>query len=416
MPRKPTKECVSGQFFTWLIGTRSNGIYYADGRSNPQNVGRHSLGTRVRQEALEQLRRLDLVKATEFGLADSSILQTDQARRLPLEDGQQQYLSFVSRPAVQGGGSASTVKRYRAVLDKFVPFAKQQGILCWQQVTKDLLSRYGSWLEDNDYHDKTQYIELTVLKQVIKWLVGEKLLPATNLIQMKLKHTEGTNTYCYSRAEVQAIVEHCRKEPSLCWLTDVVSALATTGLRISELAGLRWSDIDLERGIVRLTDTTRKSRKSARHDARVTKSHRNRMLPIHNDLKLILEKIAQLPDNRVFHGPRGGKLKPDTVRTILIRDVLLPLAKQFPAKGDAPGIVAGRVHSFRHYFCSMSADHDVPEQLLMSWLGHHDSDMIRHYYHLRQEEACRQMAKIPFLVKQAGASEQAGSSEQQPQE
>jgi hypothetical protein len=177
MPRKPKKERVSGQFFTWLIGTRSNGVYYADGRGNPQNVGRHSLGTRDRQETLENVRRLDLVKATEFGLADSSILQTEQATPLTLEDGQERYIAFVSRPSVQGGGTTATVKRYRAVLEKFVAFAKQRGICLWQQVTKDLLSRYGTWLEANDYHDKTQYIELTVLKQVVKWMVAEKLLP-----------------------------------------------------------------------------------------------------------------------------------------------------------------------------------------------------------------------------------------------
>ncbi|HEY7327792.1 MAG TPA: tyrosine-type recombinase/integrase [Gemmataceae bacterium] len=155
-----------------------------------------------------------------------------------------------------------------------------------------------------------------------------------------------------------------------------------------------------------MTDTTRKTRKSKRHEARTTKSHRDRTLPIHDDLKPILAGMPRLTDGFVFHGPLGGRLKPDTVRNILKREVLPPLAEKFPAKEDDPGIAAGRLHSFRHYFCSMSADHDVPEQLLMSWLGHRDSDMIRHYYHLHQDEARRQMAKIPFLGKKmTGASE-----------
>ncbi|HLJ92172.1 MAG TPA: site-specific integrase [Gemmataceae bacterium] len=404
MPRKPKKERVSGQYFTWLLGTRDNGVYYADGRGNRHNVGRHSLATRDHQEALAQLRRLDLVKATQFGLADSSALRADQAELLMLEEGQQRYLAFVSRPAVQGGGSAGTVKRYRAVLDKFVPYAKEQGICFWQQVSKDLLRRYGSWLETNDYHDKTQYIELTVLKQVIKWMVAEKLLPATSLISLKLQKPAGTNTYCYSHAEVQAIVHYCREEPPLHWLADVVIALATTGLRIGELASLRWSDVDLEREVLRLMDTTRKTRRSKRQQARATKSHRDRTLPIHDDFKPILAQMPHEADNFIFHGPRGGRLKPDTVRNVLKREVLPALAEKFPARGDDPGIAAGRLHSFRHYFCSMSSDHDVPEQLLMAWLGHRDSEMIRHYYHLRQDEARRQMAKIPFLGKRADES------------
>ncbi|HLJ97482.1 MAG TPA: hypothetical protein VKU02_30260, partial [Gemmataceae bacterium] len=57
---------------------------------------------------------------------------------------------------------------------------------------------------------------------------------------------------------------------------------------------------------------------------------------------------------------------------------------------------------------------DVPEQLLMAWLGHQDSEMIRHYYHLRHDEARRQMAKIPFLGKQEGDSVPDGVDEQRP--
>ena len=64
----------------------------------------------------------------------------------------------------------------------------------------------------------------------------------------------------------------------------------------------------------------------------------------------------------------------------------------------------------------MSADHDVPEQLLMSWLGHRDSEMIRHYYRLRQEEARRHMAKIPFLSKPGTESVHGGVEEQRSQE
>jgi integrase len=398
MPRKPNKERVQGRFFTWLLGTRGNGVFYADGRSNAQDAGRHSLGTRDRAEALEQLHRLDLHRAVTLGMCDASALKGDGPALLTLKEGRNRYLAHVSRPAVQGGGTASTAKRYRAVLDKFVPFAEGRGVRFWQQVTADVVGRYGCWLEASDYHDKTQYIELTVLKQVVKWMIEEGLLSESARIRLKLKKPEGTETYCYSRQEVAAIVRHCRGEPSLHWLADVVVALATTGLRIGELAGLRWSDIDLEGGTLRLTDTSRRTRRSKRGQARTTKSHRARTLPLHDELKPVLAGLGRLADGFAFHGPLGGRLKPDTVRNILKRDVLPALAGTFPARGDGQGIVAGRLHGFRHYFCSVSAGSGVPEQVLMSWLGHRDSDMIHHYYHLRQEEARRQMAKVPFLT------------------
>ncbi len=242
------------------------------------------------------------------------------------------------------------MKRYRTVLDKFLAFAKEKGIRHWQQVNKDALGRYGKWLEDQDYHDKTQYIELTVLKQVIKWMVSEQLLPTTSLVAMKLKKPQGTTAYCCTREQVQAIIAFCRERSDLDWLADVVVALATTGLRISELAGLHWSDVDMERGILRLKDTSRKARQSKRQEARTTKSHRDHSLPVHEELIPVLRRLPRLSDGRVFHGPKGGKLKPDTVRNILKREVLPTLAEKFPPSGDDPGIAAGRLHSFRHYF------------------------------------------------------------------
>ena len=95
-------------------------------------------------------------------------------------------------------------------------------------------------------------------------------------------------------------------------------------------------------------------------------------------------------DGLVFHGPLGGKLKPDTVRNALIREVLKPLSKQFPAAAEEVGFADGRLHSFRHYLCSTCANRNVPEQVVKEWLGHSDSKMVRHYYHLHDDEAQRQ--------------------------
>jgi integrase len=81
--------------------------------------------------------------------------------------------------------------------------------------------------------------------------------------------------------------------------------------------------------------------------------------------------------------------------------VLTPLAERFPTRAGGTGFIDGRLHSFRHFFCSLSANSGVPEQVLMTWLGHRDSKMVRHYYHLHPEEAQRQMARIRFLGKAA---------------
>ena len=89
-------------------------------------------------------------------------------------------------------------------------------------------------------------------------------------------------------------------------------------------------------------------------------------------------------------------LSPDIARRTLIKEVLTPLSERFPTPEGGTGFGDGRLHSFRHYFCSTCANTGVPEQVVMQWLGHRDSQMVRHYYHLHDDEAQRQMQRSHF--------------------
>ena len=365
MPKQRKKEEVECKYFRWLLGDR-NGVYFADGRSNSPPLGRQSLGVRQKDAAIDALHELDLVMAVQQGLADQSLLKTETSQRLELATGRKLYENFVKRPRVAGGPRSSTAKRYRAVLDKFLVFAESQGVHYWNQVNRQVLDAYASWLDGESYAYATEYLELNTLKQILKFFVQNQHLPSEALFAYPMKKAQGTDTYCWRSDEVQAILKHC-EEANLIWLRSVLLALSTTGLRISELANLRWSDIDFDRCMITLKDESM-SRKRGTRELRSTKSGYNRSFPIHEELENILSNLDQNKDGRVFHGPLGGKIKPDTVRRNLIRDVLAPLAPRFPGNSDEPSFVDGRLHSFRHYFCSVCANAGIPERILMTWL------------------------------------------------
>ncbi|WP_437222677.1 tyrosine-type recombinase/integrase [Planctomicrobium sp. SH661] len=391
MPKPRTKEEIRCRYYRWLLGIR-DGVYLADGRGNEPSLGRRSLGTRDRAEALRDLDDLDLNLAVQHGLADRRLLQTEEAQLVTLADGRKLYEEYVRRPLISGGPRPSTAKRYRPVFDKFLPFAQQQGLKYWNQVNRQIFDAYAAWLDGEGYAYATEYLELNTLKQVLKYLIEYDHLPANVAFKYAMKKADGTDTYCWRKEEVQAIIKHCQTE-ELRWLRDVVIGLAGTGLRISELASLRWSDMDLDKGMVTLTDETAHKSRSTR-EKRTTKSGYSRSFPIQNELRTVLENLTHHPDGKVFHGPLGGKIKADTVRRILIRDVLTPLASQFPSQGDGPGFLDGRLHSFRHYFCSNCANVGVKERVLMSWLGHRNSKMVHRYYHLHDDESRRQMEQV----------------------
>jgi integrase len=395
MPAKRKKEEVTGQFFRWLVWQR-NGVYYADGRSgNEVNAGRHSLGTDDRTAALEALRRLDLVQAVAHGLADPKLLD-EPVRPLALADGRRLFETFVNRPRVVGGVRPATAKRYRAVMDKFLPFAEQRGVRSWNQVNAGLLQAYAAHLTTAEYADATLRLELDLLKSIVKWLIREDHLTGVKPIVLEVAKPDGTTTYCWRPEEVRAMLDHCRGRVDLAWLEAVLIGLACTGLRISELASLRWSDVDWSANVIRLTDEGRATR-HRRAQRRQTKSGRGRSFPINEALAAALKKMERKPDGRIYHGPLGGKLKPDTVRVIFVREVIELLKAKFPSAPDAVGFADGRLHSFRHFFCSRCATEGTPERVVMDWLGHADSKMVRHYFHLFDQEAQRHMARLDFV-------------------
>ncbi|HUQ72114.1 MAG TPA: site-specific integrase [Planctomycetaceae bacterium] len=400
--RRPNvdKQKIMARYFSWVVWNRA-GTYYADGRGNSPKLGRYSLGTGGRSEALVNLERLDRQKAVDTGRADRSVLETESVT-LRLSEGRELYETHIRRPAVTGGTRPATRKRYRAVLDKFLAFTATIGLEAWSQVNRRVLERYAGHLEQLGMSYNTQYLELTVLKQIMKWLIAEKHLPEDRRIQLPLPRDKESTAYCWAPAEFQAMVAHCRETSGLAWLADVLVALGFTGMRISELAQLRWSSVDVSNQMITLVDDSRQTRRPGALGLRTLKGKRNRSFPIHQDLLPVFQRMPHHRDGLVFHGPLGGRIKPDTLRNILIRQVLTPLKSRFPAPAGEQGFEQGRPHSFRHFFCSLCANSGVPERVVMDWLGHADAAMVHRYYHLDPQESRRQMDRVSIPVVTAG--------------
>jgi integrase len=392
MPRKPKQPPLACQHFTWRLFRRA-GVYYADARGGKYDLGKHSLGTRDRDEAVDRLKLLDQRKAVELSLADAKTLK--QAESISITDGWKLYLDNSGRASVMGGASPGTLKRYRAVRDKHIKFCAKHGIAVWDDFDKAAIMKYGNWIS-RKYAERTAYFELTLLKSVNKWLVKEQKLPATAKLEYDLRKPQGTDTYCYSKQEVAAMINYCLATATLVWLGQVIVALAHTGMRISELAGLRWCDVDLQSNTIRVADERSSPRKRKAGTVRTTKGRRSRTIPIHPRLRELLEKLNRTPDGYVFHAPRGGRLHSRNVLEMFISNVIEPLKEQFPTPAGEIGFEHGRLHSFRHFFCSQSFLGGASEGEIKEWLGHADSKMVEHYRHLRNEDAQRKMEKIDF--------------------
>jgi site-specific recombinase XerD len=130
--------------------------------------------------------------AVRHGRADPSALRPGRNVELSLERGRTLYMDFVGRPPVAGGVRPSSRKRYRTVFDKFEAYARSRGVTTWDGVSSETLLGYSKHLEANTYAYRTQYTELTTLKQAIRWLVKHGHLPADHRVELPMKKAQGS--------------------------------------------------------------------------------------------------------------------------------------------------------------------------------------------------------------------------------
>lgn len=391
MPAKRTNPEVQCEFFKWILFKRK-GVYFADGRSNEAKLGRYTLGNRQLQGARKALVQLDLKMAVSKGITDPDRLRRNPTEGLTLDSGFKIFSTFARRPKAMGGVSDSTQDWQTSHWGFFKRFAQTAGIQFWHQVNNINLANFATWRSTEKTGALTVYFGVTFVKQVLDFLIREKEVPASCKFELNLKMPKPNPVYCYTQKEYRAILEMCQIQKGLSQLQSIVIVLAHTGMRISELIKLKWSDVDFENDVIHIEDEHGVSHKVA--DSRSTKSKKSREVPIHLEVRTALEVIKGPRTGRVFKGRKVGHINYKALKAKLVGKVIQPLAGQFPGKPGKPSFADGRFHTFRHFFCSRCAQEGVPEVVVQGWLGHSSSTITRLYYHQNRQVSVDWMSRV----------------------
>lgn len=145
--------------------------------------------------ALQELEELDLTMAVQYGGADARLIKIESRQTVPWTEGRKLYESHVERPIISGEPHASTAKRYRAVFDKFIPFAEAQGRRTWNELNRQLMDDYACWLDGESDASATEYLELTTLKQILKFLIENRHPPNSAAFSDPLRKPDGTTRW-----------------------------------------------------------------------------------------------------------------------------------------------------------------------------------------------------------------------------
>ncbi len=379
-------------YYEWRLVQLPSGIWRADGRANVTQ-SRFSLGTRDRDEAITNLIRLDAETAVRNGLIPAAMLG-DQRPLMSIDEACDKYIHWVEARVVPEGLSPETPRAYARRLRNFQKFCQQENVAAVGGITGLLVNRFLTSLAAN-YMPSYLASHADIVKMLVAHLIDEGVLPHGSAIQSKVSRPRTSTRHCFTEPEVRAILKYCRESSAIAWLHPLIAILAYTGMRVGEALSLRWNDFDFMENKIDLMDERFDAARKRMGAVRRLKGKRSRTIPLHHELRAILESQSRHDDGYVVHTPQGERPRYNDVYLPFVHQVLAPLAEKFPTPlGAAVGFIDGRFHSFRHFFCSISHDLGLAEHQVMAILGHSESEMVRRYYHPRLTVAQQVLGKL----------------------
>lgn len=217
---------------------------------------------------------------------------------------------------------------------------------------------------------KTINTRLGTLRGMLSLAVAWKIIPELPEFEF-LDDPQATPRFLTDTEQAQLLAA---AQPQ--WRSMMLVALRT-GLRIGELRGLHWGDVDLDRRViqVRRTDPGRRTM-----DATSPKGKRERTVPLTNEAVAVLAEMR--PADAKFGDFVWGALmkREGETRTRARSETGCTHGMKFARK--AAKLRGVGWHTLRHTYASALVMRGVPLRTIQGWLGHSSIVQTEKYSHL----------------------------------
>jgi integrase/recombinase XerD len=285
--------------------------------------------------------------------------------------------SFLMHVKVEKGLAANTVSAYRRDLVKFKSFAEKRK-LALETVSRDDLIDFLAGLYRQKLESRTVARQLVTLRNFFRFAQVQESVardPTINLESPKIRRSLPG----YLRLEE---VERLLGQPdskTILGLRDraMLEVLYSTGLRVSELVGLRVSDLDGKTGCVRC----------------IGKGDKERLVPVGRKALSLVDKYLREARPELLRRSKTGNSP-----TLFVNRRGAPLSrvgvwKILSAYGRRAGLrTALTPHMLRHSFATHLLERGADLRSVQLMLGHADISTTQIYTHV-VEERLRQIYK-----------------------
>lgn len=276
--------------------------------------------------------------------------------------------SYLNHVRVEKGLSPNTLTAYRRDLSKFEAFAKKRK-LTLETVSRDDLVDFLSSLYRQKLESRSVARNLVTLRNFFRHAQVEELIKEDPSINLESPKVRRSLPGYLKQTDVEKLLEQPdQKTPQGVRDRAMLEVLYSTGLRVSELTGLRVADVDTKVGSVRC----------------IGKGDKERIVPIGRKAVGMVEKYLRearpkmiakgVPSAALFVNRRGKSLT-----RVGVWKILSDYGKQAGLR------MALTPHKLRHSFATHLLERGADLRSVQLMLGHSDISTTQIYTHLVEE-------------------------------
>ena len=279
--------------------------------------------------------------------------------------------SFLTHVKVEKGLAVNTYAAYKRDLAKFEDFAKKRKLEL-AKITRDALVDFLASLYRQKLESKTVARQLETLRNFFRYAQIQEAIaedPAANLESPKIRKTLPG----YLRLEeMDKLLEQPDASTPL-GLRDraMLEVLYSTGLRVSELTGLKVTDLDTKVGCVRC----------------IGKGDKERVVPVGKKALAIVERYLRDGRTEIVRGGHGGtgsaflfvNRRGGKISRVGVWKILSTYGKQAGLR------TALTPHMLRHSFATHLLERGADLRSVQLMLGHADISTTQIYTHVVEE-------------------------------
>lgn len=271
---------------------------------------------------------------------------------------------FLDTLYLEQGVSENTLAAYRSDLEKFCQFLKDKDLLA---VSNEDIEAYLAYRVDLGLKSRSTARSISALKRFYQYFVREKAIADSPMVNIAQPKAGQSLPKTLSEAEVEALLGAPDIEDPM-GLRDkaMLELLYATGLRVTELVGLRMEQINLRQAVVFVKG----------------KGNKERLVPLGEEAMYWLEQFLKVGRSHmikhatdfVFPSKRGIGMTRQTFwhrikHYAILASVESPLSP----------------HTLRHAFATHLLNHGADLRVVQMMLGHSDLSTTQIYTHVANE-------------------------------